>query len=233
MVVSLRELLDPCRVSDEEALEIVRQRAARRESFGLEVARQVEVFLNSTHVGGDLIGGLAERGFLLVEATARPTEYLWLVRAGLTHEDSSVRLAAVSLVVRQMRNPGWIQKLLSDAGERERSAVMEALSQHPGAKSNPEIEAVLLAGILDRSPEVAATAVYCLYRIDPQRHAEAVQKLVSHRLPAFRSAAVGLIGKLAPASRGQLLKPLLTDPDATVRHAAFQTLTAIKGVRAA
>ena len=44
MVVSLRELLDPCRVSDEEALQIVRQRATQRESFGLEVARQVRCF---------------------------------------------------------------------------------------------------------------------------------------------------------------------------------------------
>jgi HEAT repeat protein len=110
---------------------------------------------------------------------------------------------------------------------------MEALSQHPDAKSNPEIEALLLAGVLDASPEVAATAAYCLCRIDPQRHADAVHKLVSHRLAAFRCAGAGLIGKLAPTSRGQLLKPLLTDPDAAVRHAAFQTLTAIKAVRAA
>lgn len=225
MVVSLRELLDPCRVSDEQAVEIARQRAAQRESFGLEVARQIDVYLKSTRI----VGGLVERGFLLVEATARPAEYLWLVRAGLAHEDLSVRFAAVSLLGRQAKNPGWLEKLSIDADERVRSGVMEALSRHTG----PEIEEVLLVGALDPSPEVAASAVYALYRIDPQRHLEAVHKLASHPIPAFRRAAAALVGKLDPACRCQFLKPLLTDPDSAVRHQAFQTLTAIKGAHAA
>jgi hypothetical protein len=229
MVVSLRELLDPCRVSDEEALEIARQRAAQRDSFGLEMARQVDVFLKSPGVAGGMIGGLIERGFLLVEATARPVEYLWLVRAGLLHDDSSVRFAAISLLGRQAKNPGWIQKLASDTEERVRCGLMDALCRHP----DPETEQVLLAGASDLSPEVAAAAVHSLYRIDPQRHAEAVHKLISHRIPAFRCAAAGLIGKLDPARRAQFLKPLLTDSDASVRRAAFQTLSAIKGANAA
>ncbi len=225
MVVSLRELLDPCRVSDEEALEIARQRAAQRESFGLEVARQIDAYLNSTRI----IGGLIERGFLLVEAAARPSEYLWLVRAGLAHDDPDVRFAAITLLGRQAKNPGWIQKLASDSEDRVRAGVMEALWRHP----DPEIEAVLLTGVLDSSPEVAAAAVHSLYRIDPQRHAEVVHKLISHRIPVFRCAAAALIGKLEPGCRRQFLKPLLTDPDATVRHAAFQTLTALKSNLAA
>lgn len=225
MVVSLRELLDPCRVSDEEALEIARQRAAQRESFGLEVVRQVDMYLNSTRI----VGGLVERGFLLVEATAQPFQYLWLVRAGLVHDDSSVRMAAIALLARQAATPGWIQKLTSDAEERVRIGVMDALWRHPG----PETEQALVAGASDTSPEVAAVAVYGLYMIDPERHIEAVHKLAAHRIPAFRCAAARLIGKLDPACRCQLLKPLLTDPDAAVRRAAFQTVSALKGAHAA
>ena len=225
MVVSLRELLDPCRVSDEEALETVRQRAAQRESFGLEVIRHVDAYLNSTRI----VGGLIERGFLLVEAVAQPVQYLWLVRAGLVHDDLTVRFAAISLLSRQVKSPGWIQKLASDSADQVRLGLMEALLRHP----DPETEQVLLGGASDPCPDVAASAVYSLYMLDPERHMETVHKLASHRIPAFRCAAAGLIGKLGPACRCQLLKPLLTDPDAAVRRAAFQTVSALKGAHAA
>jgi hypothetical protein len=225
MAVSLRELLDPCRVSDEEALEIVRERAAQRESFGLEVIRHVEAYLNSTRI----VGGLVERGFLLVEAAAQPAQYLWLVRAGLVHDDLTVRFAAIALLSRQVKNPGWIQKLASDSEDQVRAGVLEALWRHP----DPETEQVLVASASDPNPDVAASAVFGLYMLDPERHMEAVHKLASHRIPAFRCAAAGLIGKLDPACRCQLLKPLLTDADAAVRRAAFQTVSALKGAHAA
>jgi HEAT repeat protein len=220
MVVSLRELLDPCVVSDEEALEVAQQRATQRDAFGLELARYTGEYLNSPHIAG----GVVERSFVLIEAVAQPPQYFWLIRAALVHQVNGVRAAAVALLRRQAKTQGWIQKLVSDADENVRSAAVEALWW----QTDPEVEQALLATMQDTSAAVAAAAVYGLYLLDRHRHIEAVQKLAAHRIPVFRSAAAGLIGKLEPADRCHLLKPLLTDADPTVRHAAFQTLTAIK-----
>jgi HEAT repeat protein len=220
MVVSLRELLDPCLVSDEEALEIARQRATQRDAFGLDLARYTGEYLNSPHIAG----GVVERSFVLIEAAAHPPQYFWLIRAALVHEVAGVRAAAVALLRRQAKTQGWLQKLASDADENVRAAAVEALWW----QTDPEFEQALLAAMQDTSAAVAAAAVYGLYVLDRERHLDAVQKLAAHRLPNFRCAAAELIGRLEPADRCPLLKPLLTDADPTVRHAAFQTLTAIK-----
>ncbi|HWE00648.1 MAG TPA: HEAT repeat domain-containing protein [Bryobacteraceae bacterium] len=220
MVVSLRELLEPCLVSDEEALEIARQRAAQRDAFGLDLARYTGEYLNSPHIAG----GVVERSFVLIEAVAQPAQYFWLIRAALVHQVAGVRAAAVALLRRQAKTQGWLEKFASDADENVRTAAMEALWW----QTDPEIEQALLAAMQDTSAAVAAAAVYGLYLLDRQRHLDAVQKLAAHRIPVFRSAAAEIIGKLEPADRCQLLKPLLTDADPAVRHTAFQTLTAIK-----
>lgn len=72
---------------------------------------------------------------------------------------------------------------------------------------------------------MAANAVYGLYLMNPERHMQALRTFVAH---GFRRSAAALAGRLDPAIREPLLKPLLTDPDASVRRAAFQTLAAIK-----
>ena len=151
MVVSLRELLDPCLVSDEEALEIARQRAAQREAFGLDLARYTGEYLNSPHIAG----GVLERSFVLIEAVAQPPQYFWLLRAALVHQVASVRTAAIALLRRQVKTQGWIQKLVSDSDENVRSAAVEALWRQSG----PEVEQALLAAMQDTSAAVAAAAV--------------------------------------------------------------------------
>lgn len=220
MVVSLRELLDPCLVSDEEAIEIARQRAAMRESFGPELARYVGEYLKSPHIAG----GVVDRGFSLVEAAVQPAHYRWLVRTALIHDDPAVRSAAVELLSRQADNPGWIEKLAVDADDRVRAGTMQALWRLSGKG----FEHVLEAALQDFSEVVAANAAYGLYLIEPERHLDAIHKLAAHRIPAFRAAAATLVARLDAPVRSQILKPLLTDGDPAVRRVAFQTLTAIK-----
>lgn len=130
------------RRSDQEAIEIARQRAAQRDSFGLELARYTGELMKSPRVPA----GVAERSFILVEVAGNPIQYLSLVRAGLAHDDPAIRISAIALLRAQAKTPGWLPKLAADPDERVRGGAMEPLWRQHG----PEIEQILKAASHER-----------------------------------------------------------------------------------
>ncbi|MBN1674436.1 MAG: HEAT repeat domain-containing protein [Kiritimatiellae bacterium] len=140
-------------------------------------------------------------------------------------KESDVRVAferALLSFPPKVLGPPLVDVLKSDAAGLYEAA-LRVLKQRPSPHAYGEV-AALLRGQTEKHTKVVPDALGLLAQEDPDRHAHVFSLYLPHADKRIREKAVRCLALARKTNLFSALKPLLTDPDGRVRHAAFDAL---------
>jgi HEAT repeat protein len=164
--------------------------------------------------------GLEVLGGMLDEPRLVP-----FMRPFLRSKDSQVASKSVLILGRQSRSLVWMTSIHAESDDRVRANLVESLWD----RREPEVEQVLQGALRDPHHRVVANAVYGLYLMDSDVWVGGLDRLLRSHDPIARRSAIWVIKSAGGTEAGVRLKPLIRDPDPSVRRAAFAALVSLRG----
>jgi HEAT repeat protein len=163
--------------------------------------------------------GLEVLGGMLDEIRLIP-----LLRPFLRSRDAQIASKSVLILGRQSCSLGWITSINAESDDRIRANLVESL----WARREPEVEQVLKRALQDPNHRVAANAVYGLYLMGADEWVAGLDRLLRNQDPIARRSGIWVIKSTGDATAAARLKPIIRDPDPSVRGAAFAALVSLR-----
>lgn len=221
--MSPRELIDLCdpdKHSREEALQLTKIAVMQDDSMHLRVARMVRDQAIAARPNLKLISRTLE----VLDAAAPGSAFFSLLRPILRDCDPQVQSKCVLMLARREADLSWADKLMENDDARLRANVIEGLWDN----KSPGVLQLLLRASKDSNHRVVANSAYGLRRLGAAEFQAVVDRMQTSKNPQFRGASAWLIGRIGEPELCPLLKPLVRDPDPTVRKVAFTTLASLR-----
>jgi HEAT repeats len=222
VAATIEQICNPDAGSLAEAVRQARLCAETSRAFDLDLSRFLQPQCFSQHLALPVIF----RGLEVLEAIVDERKLLTTLRPFLKSSVPQIVSKCVLILGRRCQNVAWMRNVMAENDDRVRANLIESLWK----RRDKEIEPILLEAVKDSNHRVAANAVYALFLAGSENYAEGLDHLISSADPAFRRAAVWVV-KSAATARNEAaarLKPLILDPDESVRRAAFRTLVFLR-----
>ncbi len=210
-------------LADDVAWEDARTSIAALRSIGPAARDPLLAALNSPDAAIREVGAAA-----LSEAAARAdTDVVEALRAALSAEDGSVRLAAATTIGAAMGELTPLVRLLGDRYDYVRAGAAEALVEQGRAAVG-----ALVGALSEANPRTRRLAALALGRIGEERAVRPLMKLMGDPDVTVRTGAVAALGRIKSTSAVDALIGALQDADLEVRRQAAVALGAIGDARA-
>jgi HEAT repeat protein len=164
------------------------------------------------------------RGLEVLGGMLDETRLIPFLRPFLRSRDTQIASKSALILGRQCRSLGWMTSINAESDDRIRANLVESL----WARREPEVEQVLERALRDSHHRVVANAVYGLYLMDSGTWIAGLDRLLHSHDPIARRSGIWVIKSAGGPTAGGRLKPLIRDPDPSVRSAAFAALVALR-----
>ncbi len=143
----------------------------------------------------------------------------------LRHPSARVRAKVALLAAEGNRNRTWFERRLQEEDPRVRANAIES-----GATAIVEdMRPVYQAAASDSNNRVVGNALIALYRMGDAGSVGRLHELTSHPDPAFRATAVWAMGETGDTRFLPVLARILTDPNESIKAAAFRAIKKLRG----
>ncbi len=156
------------------------------------------------------------------------TRLVPIMRPFLRSKDSQIASKSVLILGRQSRSLVWMTSIHAESDDRVRANLVESL----WTRREPEVEQVLQGALRDPHHRVVANAVYGLYLMESNAWVAGLDRLLHSHDPIARRSGIWVIKSAGGTEAGARLKPLIRDPEPSVRSAAFAALVSLLCVKA-
>jgi hypothetical protein len=202
----------------EEALSAARLALQVDPTVDLKLARQ----LSACAMAND--DAATERLLAVLAEVSDAGRIMRPVTVLLGHHNARIRSKAALFVGRGGRNAKWLQRALDEPDPRVRANAVEALWGVDGEAARE----VMRAAVHDRNNRVAANALLALHSTGEAAALPRILNMSLHSAPAFRASAAWVMGQTGDPRFTTVLARLISEPSATVRRRAFQSLSRLR-----
>jgi hypothetical protein len=164
------------------------------------------------------------RGLEVLGGMLDETRLVPFMRPFLRSKDSQIASKSVLILGRQSRSLAWMTSIHAESDDRIRANLVESL----WARREPEVEQVLQGALRDPHHRVVANAVYGLYLMGSAAWVAGLDRLLHNHDPIARRSGIWVIKSAGSTEAVARLKPLIRDPDPSVRRAAFAALVSLR-----
>jgi hypothetical protein len=226
MAAAVTKICDPELYGLAESIELAKASAEASPDFDIELVRylqaqclsecvQLPTVFRGFDVLGAMLGGVSPTGETIDEG-----RLLTLLRPFLRSSDPRIASKCVLVLGRQSGNMSWLNFVMAESDDRIRANLIESLWK----RTEPEVELVLRSAFKNSHPRIAANAVYGLYLLGIDVWLDGLERLVGSSDATLRRSGVWVIKSTGLPDAPARLKLLIRDPDADVKHAAFNAL---------
>jgi HEAT repeat protein len=201
---------------------VQRATAAAQASPGFEF--ELSKFLQTQCMATSVDHPTVFRGLEVLGGMLDETRLVPFMRPFLRSKDSRVASKSVLILGRQSRSLAWMTSIRAESNDRIRANLVESLWSRRG----PEVEQVLQGALRDQYHRVVANAVYGLFLMDSDAWIAGLDGLLRSHDPVARRSGIWVIKSIGGTPAVARLKPMIRDPDPSVRSAAFAALVSLR-----
>jgi hypothetical protein len=221
MGAAVNKICDPTFYSLSEAIQQARSEVQASPGFEIDLVRFLQTQCRSDNVSLPIVfRGLDVLGGMLGGGVADEDRLIALLRPFLRSSNPQIASKCVLVLGRQSNSMTWLNNVMRETDDRIRANLIESLWN----RKEPEVELVLLNALGDHHPRVAANAVQGLYLLGRGSWVEGLNSLLARNDPAFRISGIWLLKSSGMPNAAVRIKRMIRDPDAGVRHAAFEAI---------
>jgi hypothetical protein len=165
-----------------------------------------------------------ERVLGLLKSMPDAASFRPLLTPLLRHPNARIRSKVALLAGEGNRNRTWFERRMQEGDPRVRANAIES------AGSAEDLRPVFRTAALDSNNRVVGNALVSLYRLGETDAIASLHEMTSHPDPAFRATAVWAMGETADTRFLPLLARILTDPNETIKAAAFRAIRRLRGL---